>query len=219
MPLRRPVDAYFTTFLVSLYLAAFSGNRSDPRVGAWKEDHSSELPIQIRDDLPYSLGGVSRSGDDIWRSPSATKSELPRGTVHCFLGGSDGMACGHVFLHDARVVTDDLDQKSQAVGGAGGITDNLEGVVILFMVHVHHKHGGIIRRGRDDDCLGPTLQVIPSLLHSGEDPSGFHNLLNTSITPFVVGRVSLLEDGMGFPLMTSFPLSALTVPLNLLWVD
>uniref|UniRef100_A0A4X1UWF2 Uncharacterized protein n=1 Tax=Sus scrofa TaxID=9823 RepID=A0A4X1UWF2_PIG len=37
--------------------------------------------------------------------------------------------------------------------------DDLEGVVILLMVHAHHKHGGIGRRGRDDDPLGPTLQV------------------------------------------------------------
>ena len=37
--------------------------------------------------------------------------------------------------------------------------DNLEGVVILLVVHAHHKHGGISRRCRDDDPLGATLQV------------------------------------------------------------
>ena len=94
----------------------------------------------------------------------------------------------HESLYDAKVVMDDLGQGGQAVGGAGGIAekgeagqgqtdplqeapanltslplpsspDNLHGVVILVMVHTHHKHGGIRRRGRDDDPLGSTLQV------------------------------------------------------------
>ena len=65
----------------------------------------------------------------------------------------------HESLYDAKVVMDDLGQGGQAVGGAGGIVDNLHGVVILVMVHTHHKHGGIRRRGRDDDPLGSTLQV------------------------------------------------------------
>ena len=36
---------------------------------------------------------------------------------------------------------DDLGQGCQATGGTGGIADNLQGVVILVMVHTHHKHG------------------------------------------------------------------------------
>ena len=127
------------------------------------DDHASEFPIQIRDDLAYSLGGVSRSRDDILGSSSAIKPKLPRGTVHCLLGGGDSMDCGHVSLHDAKVV-DDLGQKSQAIDSAGGITENLEGVVIFFMVHAHHKHGGISRKDRDVDCLGPTHQVFSTMM-------------------------------------------------------
>ena len=52
----------------------------------------------------------------------------------------------------------------------------------------HHNHGGIHRRGRDDDPLGFSLQVSPILLHGGKDTSGLHNILSTSITPFDVGR-------------------------------
>ena len=40
----------------------------------------------------------------------------------------------------------------------------------------------------------------PSLLHGGEDTSGLHNIFITSITPFDVGRISLLEDGDGLPI-------------------
>lgn len=44
--------------------------------------------------------------------------------------------------------------EGQEFGSAREIADNLEGVVILLMVHAHHKRGNINRRGRDDDPLG-----------------------------------------------------------------
>ena len=76
-----------------------------------------------------------------------------------------------------------------------GIAGN-EGIVLLPMVHAHHKHGGFSKRGRDDDPLSSTLQVSASFLHGGEDPSGLHNILSTSIIPFDVDRISLLEGGV-----------------------
>ena len=85
---------------------------------------------------------------------------------------------------------DDLGQGCQATGGTGGIADNLQGVVILVMVHTHHKLGVIHRGGRDDDPLGSTLEVSPSLLHGSEDIIGLHNTFSTSITPFDIGRIS-----------------------------
>ena len=41
------------------------------------------------------------------------------------------------------------------------------------------------------------LQVSPSFLHGGEDSSGLHKILSTSITPFDTGGISLLEDRDG----------------------
>ena len=79
--------------------------------------------------------------DDVLDSPLAITAQLARGAIHGLLGGSDGMDCGYESLLDAKVVMDDLGQGGQAVGGAGGIADNLHGVVILVMVHTHHKHG------------------------------------------------------------------------------
>ena len=59
-----------------------------------------------------------------------------------------------------------------------------------------HEHGGVISRDKDDES-GSTFQEGPSLLHSGEDTHGSHNIFGTRITPFDIGRVSLLEDGDG----------------------
>lgn len=50
----------------------------------------------------------------------------------------------HSFPEGPSTVMDNLGPSGQAVGGAGGITDSLEGVVILLMIHAHHKHGGIM---------------------------------------------------------------------------
>ena len=139
--------------------------------GGDTEGYDSEPPIQLMDDLAHSLGSVSRSRDDVLGSPSASTAQLPRGAMHSVLGGSDGMDCSHESLHDDKIVMDDLDLGSQAVGGAGVIADNIEGVVIFVMVHTHNKHGDTCRRGRDDDSLGFTLQVSPSLLQGSEGTS------------------------------------------------
>ena len=111
---------------------------------------------------------------------------------------------------------DDLGPRGHAVG-SGGIADNLEGVVTLPMVHTCHKYEEISRRGRDDDPLGPTLQVSPGLL-PGEDPSELHNILSTSIIPFEVGGVSLLGDRDGLS-VDKFPVLSLDYAMNLPCVE
>ena len=148
MPLRGPSDAYFTTFLISSYWQVSPGGsqiHNGHVEGRDAKGHASDLPVELRDDLAHSLGSASRSRNDVLGSPSATTPQLPGGAIHSLLGGSDGVDGGHESLHDAEVVMNDLGQGGQAVGGAGGIADNLEGVVIL-VVHARHKHGGIGRR-------------------------------------------------------------------------
>ena len=83
------------------------------------------------------------------------------------------------------------------------------------MVHAHHKYGVIGRKCRDDDLLGSTLQVSPSLLHGSEDPSGLHHVLSTSITPLDVGRISLLEDGDGLSIDDELPILCLDCAVEL----
>jgi hypothetical protein len=51
--------------------------------------------------------------------------------------------------------------------------------------------------------------VGPSLLHGGEDASRLHNILSTSITPFDVSGISLLEDGDGLPVDDKIPILSL----------
>jgi hypothetical protein len=120
---------------------------------------------------------------------------------------------GNEPFHNAKVAMDDLVQLV-VQDALLTILSELSYVV----VHTHHKHGGISRRGGDDDPFVPTLQVGPCLLHGVEDISRLQNMLSTNITPFDVSGISW-KMVMGFPLMTSFPFSALTMPLDLPWVE
>jgi hypothetical protein len=51
--------------------------------------------------------------------------------------------------------------------------------------------------------------VGTSFLHSGEDASSLHNILSTSITPFDVSGISLLEEGDGLPIDGKLPILSL----------
>ena len=92
-----------------------------------------------------------------------------------FLGGNDDMDCGRESLHAAKVVMNDLNQRSQVIGG---ISDILEEIVILPMIHNHHKHEGIRRMmGGEDDTLGATRHMSPSLLPGSEvNSAAYHPL-------------------------------------------
>jgi hypothetical protein len=87
------------------------------------------------------------------------------------------------------------------------------------LVHTHHKHGDISRRGRDYDPFGSTFQVSPSLPRGSKDTSGVYNILSTSITPFDVGRISLLEDGDGIPIDNKLPVLSLHCAIKLAMVE
>ncbi len=48
-----------------------------------------------------------------------------RRSIDGLLGGSDGVDSGHQALDDAELIVDDFGQRSQAVGSARSIGDNL----------------------------------------------------------------------------------------------
>ena len=164
--------------------------------------------------LTTTLSGPE-AGKTFWAvlRPHATASQMGH---HSLLRGSGGTDCGHESLHDAKVATDDLGQGMRAVGGTRDIADNLEEVVILFVVHTHHKHGGVHRRGRDDDPFGSTLQVSPSLLHGREDTSGLHSTFSSSSsTPVDVSGISVLEEGDGLSMDNKLPILSLDCAIDL----
>lgn len=87
------------------------------------------------------------------------------------------------------------------------------------MVHAHHKHEDISKRGRDDDPLSSTLHVSPRLLRGGGHTTGVHRGVGTGVSPVGVGRISLLEDGDGLSLDDRFPVLSADRASNLLRVE
>jgi hypothetical protein len=83
------------------------------------------------------------------------------------------------------------------------------------MVHTHHIQGDISIRGRDDSSFGFILQVGPGLFHCGKDASRLFSILSTSITPFDVSGVSLLEDDVGLPIDDKLPILSLHCDVEL----
>lgn len=71
---------------------------------------------------------------------------------------SDGMDCGYESLHHTKAGMDDLGQKGHAPGGAESISDSPKGGIKHLMVHIHSKHVGISRRGRDNDLFIPPFK-------------------------------------------------------------
>jgi len=162
--------------------------------GGDTEGHSGELTIKLGDDLADSLSGSGGGGDDVLASATATTPILGGGTVNGLLGGGGGVDGGHETFLNSELVVEDLGDGSQAVGGAGGVGDDVHVLGILLLVDTHHEHGGIGGGGGDDDLLGTTFVVSICLIEGGEDASRFDDVFSTSAAPGDGFRLHLVED-------------------------
>lgn len=97
------------------------------------EGHTSQLAVHVGDDLTDSLGGTGGGGDDVDGSSTTTTPVLLGRTVDNGLCGSGRVHGGHQTFFDAKLVVDNLDQRSQAVSGARSVGDNLL-VVGIFLL-------------------------------------------------------------------------------------
>ena len=167
--------------------------------------HAIESPIQLRDDLTHSLGSTNRRRDDVLGSPLAILPQIPRWTIHGLLGGRDVM--DYESLHDTKVVTDDL---GQLVVKEALLTIFRELASLSWFTPFTNM--GISTEGVE---IVTPFHMNPSLLQGSEDPSGLPNLFSTSIAPFDVSGVSLLEDGDGLSIGDKLPVLSLDCAFQL----
>lgn len=100
------------------------------------------------------------------------------------MGGGGGVDGGHEAFDDAELVVEDLGERSQAVGGAGGVGDDLGALGIVGLeVDTADEHRSVSGRSSDDDLLGTTLDVSVGLVHGGEDTGGLDNVVDASLAP------------------------------------
>lgn len=162
--------------------------------GRHTHGHTGELAVEGGDDLADSLGGTGGGGDDVLGRSTATTPVLGGGSVDDLLGSSVGVDGGHETLDDTELVVDDLGEGSQAVGGARGVGEDVDVLLVLGVVDTHDEHGGVSGRSGDDDLLGTTLQVSRGLLVGGEDTSGLDDVRGTGLGPGDGGGVLLSEE-------------------------
>jgi len=126
--------------------------------------HAGKLAVEVWDDLADGLGGTGAGWNDVGSSGTSTTPVLARWTVNGLLGGGVRVDGGHQTLDDGVLVVNDLGERSQAVGGARGVGDDLNVALVALLVDTHDEHWGISRWSRDDNLLGTTLQVGTGLV-------------------------------------------------------
>mmetsp|Transcript_17755 Transcript_17755/g.36891 ORF Transcript_17755/g.36891 Transcript_17755/m.36891 type:complete len:590 (+) Transcript_17755:215-1984(+) len=180
--------------LVGSSLLEAASKVNNRHIGGWHtEGHSSELSVEGRDDLSDGLGGSSGGRDDVVASGTSTPPVLLGRSIDSLLGSSDGVDGGHETLLEAELVVDGLGHRSEAVGGAGSVGDNVRSVVLL-VVDAHYVHRSVRGRSGDDNLLGTTGHVHGSLLDGGEDAGGLNDVVNVGGSPGDFARVHFSED-------------------------
>jgi hypothetical protein len=177
----------------SLLQAASQVHNGD--IDGWDtERHTGKFSVQFRDDLADGLGGSSGRGDDVVACGTSSTPVLAGGSVNSLLSGSDGVDGSHETLLQAELVVDDLGQRSETIGGARGVGDNIHGRFVFFLVDSHDEHGSIRRRSRDDNLLGSSLQVRIGRVNGGESTGRLHDVIGTSRSPVNLGGVHFSKD-------------------------
>ncbi|GIX64591.1 glyceraldehyde 3-phosphate dehydrogenase [Babesia caballi] len=184
--------------LVSGGLGELASQVDDTDVGSGDtEGHTSELAVELRNDLADGLGGAGGGGDDVGASAATSPPVLAaaRGAVDGQLVCSGGVYGGHQTLDDAELVVHNLGQGSQAVGGAAGVRDDALALVVRGVVDTVDEDGsGVAGRSGDDDQLRAALEVLLRLLAAGEAASALGNDVDVLLAPRNLGRLALEEE-------------------------
>ena len=101
---------------------------------------------------------------------------------------------GHEATDDAELFVENLGDRSEAVGGAGSVGDDLLTSVGLVVNTIDEHRSCILGRSRHDDLLGTSLEVSRSEFFGEEEASGFNNDVYVKSAPSDVGRILFSED-------------------------
>ena len=98
----------------------------------------------------------------------------------------------HQTIGDTELVVEHLSDRSETVGGARSVGNELGSLLILVEVHTANEHRSSVLRGsRHHYILGTSLDVGLSLLLGQEETSRFNYILSFNLVPLQVGGVTL----------------------------
>ena len=179
-------------FLVGGGLLKLAGEVDEGDVGGGNaHGHAGELAVEGGEHLADGLGGAGGGGDHVLKDATAAAPVLLGGAVDGLLGGGGGVDGGHQAALDAEGVVEHLGNGRQAVGGAGGVGDDVLAGVGLVVHAVDEHRGGILGGGGHDDLLGAGLDVLAGGLVGEEEAGGLDDDVGADFIPLEVGGVLL----------------------------
>ncbi len=153
-----------------------------------------ELAIEFGQHQPHRRGGASFGGNHGHRRRTgAAQVFVINVSQHLVVGV--GMDRGHQALHHADLLVQRLHQRSEAVGGAGGVGNHRMFCAQHLMIDAIDDGGvDILATGRGNDYLLRTsLEVSRSLLLAGEKASAFQHHIHPQLPPRQFRRIALRQ--------------------------
>ena len=188
MPFSSPSAAAFSAALTSSAVVGLVEHRDQVHHRNVRRGNAHgvavQLALQLRHHQADGLGGAGGGGDHVERGGAGAAQVLVREVEHVLVVGV-AVDRGHRSLLDAELVVQHLHHRRQAVGGAGGVGND---VVLGRIVHVvvHAQHDGdvfVLRRRGDDDLFHRAAQVLAGVLGVGEPAGGFDHDLRAHRIP------------------------------------
>ena len=140
--------------------------------------------VKLRNGQADGAGGAGAGRHDAERAGPCL-AQVAGGRVHQALRGRVGVNGRHQALAHAELAVDDIKRRRQAVGGAGGVADDVVGGRVELIVVDAQNHGEVgIARGRGDQH--PTragVQVRGGACALGAHPGRLHHQVRAQVAP------------------------------------
>ena len=154
--------------------------------GRYAEGHARELAFDFGAHEGDSLGGAGGGGDDVLRGGAATLPVFLGWAVHGLLRGGVSVNGGEqTFLETEAFFEEHVDERREAVRGAGGVgNDAVFGDVEFVVVHAHHDGDVFALRGSgNDDLLSASGDVALGFFGFGEEAGRFDHEIDAQLGP------------------------------------
>ena len=155
-----------------------------------------ETALELGEHEGHGTGGTGGGGDHR-HGGSAGAAQILMGKIEDLLVVGVGVNGVHVAALDAEVLQQHLGEGSQAVGGAGGVRDDVVHLGVVLVVVDAHDDGDVLVLGRagNDDLLGAGIQVLLRQLAGLEDAGGLYDHIHTQLAPGQVRRIAVGKHG------------------------
>jgi len=169
--------------------------------GRYTHRNSGKLAVELRDYLANSLCGASGRRDDVAGSGTSAPpvlSTLGR-TINGQLGSGGRVNGGHETGLDAEVVIENLGDRSEAVGGARCVGNDLLALVGIG-VDTAYEHVSLttvftlLGRSGENYILSACLEMLLGTIHGQIETGGLNDVLGAYLSPLDVLCIPLSED-------------------------